>query len=71
LDFTISVACCRCCCLGQAAGSRVPSKHATVARNTITEDIQDMEKKVKKANIATCKEATQRFGADKIERKQV
>jgi hypothetical protein len=26
-----------------------------------------MEKKVKKANIATCKEATQRFGAEENE----
>jgi len=64
LDFTISVVCSRYCCLGQAAGSRVQGKHATIATDIVTEDIQDMEKKVKKANIATCKEATQRFGAE-------
>ena len=43
-------------------------QHIPAARNTEeltrSEDIQDMEKKVKKANIATCKEATQRFGAE-------
>jgi len=40
------------------------SRQTCNATNIVTEDIQDMEKKVKKANIATCKEATQRFGAE-------
>ena len=49
-------------------GSRLQgSKQTCNATNIVTEDIQDMEKKVKKANIATCKEATQRFGAEENE----